>query len=198
MALVVCGGSGLDAEFLSPTCASVITSDISIGAARRARERARRHALAITPIVADVERLPFPDQAMDLVYVHDGLHHLADPAAGLREMTRVASQAVSINEPARAAVTAAAIRLGLARRREDAGNLVARMKPNEIESLLISQGFRIVCAQRYAMYYRHKPGPIFSLLSSRVCLPVAKAGLQILNRFAGGLGNKLTVQAVRG
>jgi glycosyltransferase involved in cell wall biosynthesis/SAM-dependent methyltransferase len=198
MALVVCGGSGMDAEFLTSTGARVITSDISIGAAQRARERARRYRLPIVAIVADVERLPFRDRVVDLVYVHDGLHHLADPAAGLREMTRVAAEAISVNEPARAAATAAAVRLGLALEREEAGNLVVRMKPNEIESILISQGFGIVCAQRYAMYYRHQPGRVFALLSSRMCLPAAKAALQILNRFAGGLGNKLTVQAVRG
>jgi hypothetical protein len=74
---------------------------------------------------------------------------------------------------------------------------VARLKPSEIESFLISRGFRIVCTQRYAMYYRHQPGRVFSVLSTRMCLPVVKVALQILNRFAGGLGNKLTVQAVR-
>jgi glycosyltransferase involved in cell wall biosynthesis/SAM-dependent methyltransferase/uncharacterized protein YbaR (Trm112 family) len=198
VALVVCGGSGMDAEFLTSTGARVITSDISIGAVQRARERARRYGLPIMAIVADVERLPFRDCVVDLVYVHDGLHHLADPATGLNEMTRVAAAAISVNEPARAAATGAAVRLGLALEREEAGNLVVRMKPDEIESMLISQGFRIVCAQRYAMYYRHQPGRVFSLLSNRMCLLVAKAALQIVNRFAGRLGNKLTVQAIRG
>ena len=113
-------------------------------------------------------------------------------------MTRVAAEAISVNEPARAVATSAAVRLGLALEREEAGNLVVRMKPSEIESFLIARGFRIVCAQRYAMYYRHQPGRIFSVLSSRMCLPVSKAALQILNRFAGRLGNKLTVQAIRG
>jgi glycosyltransferase involved in cell wall biosynthesis/SAM-dependent methyltransferase len=196
-ALVVCGGSGMDAEFLTSTGARVITSDISIGAAQRARERARRYGLPIMAIVADVEQLPFGDRAVDLVYVHDGLHHLTDPETGLREMTRVAAEAISINEPARAVATTAAVRLGLALEREEAGNSVVRMKRSEIESLLVSGGFRIVCTQRYAMYYRHHPGRVFSLLSSGMCLPVAKVALQILNRFAGGLGNKLTVQAIR-
>jgi len=74
MALVVCGGSGMDAEFLTATGAQVITSDISVGAAKRARERARCYGLPIMAIVADVERLPFRDRAVNLVYVHDGLH----------------------------------------------------------------------------------------------------------------------------
>src|SRR5207249_11192752 len=113
-------------------------------------------------IVADVEHLPFADRSVDLVYVHDGLHHLGDPSTGLKEMARVAAKAISVNEPARALATAASVRLGLALEREEAGNLVARLKPHEIQSMLIAQGFRIVCAQRYAMYYRHHPGRVFS------------------------------------
>ena len=113
-ALTVCAGSGMDAEFLARAGASVISSDISLGAARRVRERARRHYVAIASIVADVEHLPFADRSVDLVYVHDGLHHLEDPWAGVAEMARVARRAVCISEPARAVATSIAVRLGLA------------------------------------------------------------------------------------
>jgi 2-polyprenyl-3-methyl-5-hydroxy-6-metoxy-1,4-benzoquinol methylase len=87
-ALVVCGGSGMDAEFLALAGASVISSDLSLGAAHRVRERARRHGVSITPVVADVEHLPFADGSVDLVYVHDGLHHLEDPSAGIADGSR--------------------------------------------------------------------------------------------------------------
>ncbi len=50
--LTVCGGSGMDAEFLARAGARVIASDISLGAARRALERSRRHGVPITPIVS--------------------------------------------------------------------------------------------------------------------------------------------------
>ena len=103
-ALTVCGGSGMDAEFLAQRGARVIASDISFGAAARARERARRHGFDLTVVVADVERLPFRDRSVGLVYVHDGLHHLSAPANGLREMARVAAAAVAVTEPAQAAV----------------------------------------------------------------------------------------------
>ena len=93
-ALVVCGGSGMDGEFLARQCARVISSDISLGAAQRARERANRHGVDIDVVVADAELLPFPDRSIDLVYVHDGLHHLDRPLEGLGEMARVARQAV--------------------------------------------------------------------------------------------------------
>jgi SAM-dependent methyltransferase len=187
----------MDAEFLARSGAQVIVSDISIGAMQRARERARRYGLAITPIVADVERLPFRDRSVDLVYVHDGLHHLATPFAGLAEMARVAGFAVSVNEPARAAVTALAIRLGLALEREPAGNRVARLRPQEVTAELGRRGFRIVHAERYGMYYPHTPGRLFRALSSRSVFPIVCAGTRSVSRLAGGLGNKLTIQAVR-
>jgi SAM-dependent methyltransferase len=196
-ALVVCGGSGVDAEFLALAGASVISSDLSLGAARRVRERARRHGVSIIPVVADVEHLPFADRSVDLVYVHDGLHHLEDPSAGIVEMARVARHAVCINEPARATVTAIGVRLGLALDREEAGNRVARLDPAATTSLLTSTGFRVVRAARYAMYYRHHPGRLMAILSRRPVLRLAIGWWRIANRLVGRFGNKLTVVAVR-
>ena len=197
VALTVCGGSGMDAEFLARAGATVISSDVSLGAAKRAAERARRYGLALQPIVADVERLPFRDQAFDLVYVHDGLHHLERPGAGLAEMARVAARVVSVNEPARAAATAVAVRLGLAQEQEEAGNQVARLTLEEVADELRSHGFRVVAAERYAMRYSHRPGVVVRRLSSAPLLPIARLGLRGLNVTIGGFGNKLTVQAVR-
>jgi SAM-dependent methyltransferase len=161
------------------------------------RERARRHGVALTPVVADARDLPFADRSFDVVYVHDGLHHLDDPDAGLSEMARVARQAVSITEPARAAVTAVAVQLGLALEREEAGNRVARFDVNELAGALRHLGFDVVEASRYAMYYRHHPGPVSRFLSRERVFSLAKSSLTAVNRLAGGLGNKVTVQAVR-
>ncbi len=195
--LSVCGGSGMDAEFLARAGARVIVSDISVGAARRARERARRYGLAVTPIVADVEHLPFQDQAVDLVYVHDGLHHLEEPLLGLAEMARVAARAVSVTEPARAAVTAVAVRLGLALEREEAGNRVARIRLQEVEGYLRSCGFQVRHAERYAMYYCHEPGRVCRALSLPGLLPAVTLGWRLANAVIGRLGNKVSVVAVR-
>jgi ubiquinone/menaquinone biosynthesis C-methylase UbiE/uncharacterized protein YbaR (Trm112 family) len=196
-ALVVCGGSGMDAEFLACAGASVVTSDISLGAARRARERAARYGLDVTVVVADAERLPYVDRAFDIVYVHDGLHHLERPLEALSEIARVASTAVSVTEPARAGVTEVAVRLGLALEREEAGNEVRRLTIDEISATLHAQGFAIVEAQRYAMLYRHRPGRVLRFLSRRHVLPVADATLAMGNAALGRFGNKLAVQAVR-
>jgi SAM-dependent methyltransferase/uncharacterized protein YbaR (Trm112 family) len=196
-ALTVCGGSGMDAEFLAAAGARVISSDLSLGAAGRARERARRHRVPIETVVADIEHLPFPDRSVDLVYVHDGLHHLEDPAAGMAEMVRVARRAVCINEPGRAVATAIGVGLGLALDREAAGNRVARLQLGPTTAALEAAGLRVVRADRYAMYYHHVPGRLTALLSHRLVLPMAIAGWRLANRLVGRFGNKLTIVAVR-
>lgn len=196
-ALNVCGGSGMDAEFIARLGARVVLADISPGAARRARERARRHGFELAVVVADAELLPFPDRSFDLVYVHDGLHHLEDPLTGLAEMARVADVAVSINEPARATATRLAVRLGLSEKREEAGNDVERVDPDAITATLEDAGFSIVLERRYAMVYRHEPGRAAAALSVSPLFQLAKGARGAFNAVLGGLGNKLTVQAVR-
>jgi ubiquinone/menaquinone biosynthesis C-methylase UbiE/uncharacterized protein YbaR (Trm112 family) len=197
-ALTVCGGSGVDAEFLSRAGARVILSDISLGVVLQARERATRYGLELALVVADAEALPFRDEALDLVYVHDGLHHLERPVLGLAEMARVARRAVSVTEPAAALLTNAAVRLGLAEAEEEAGNRVRRLTLDEIQGELDARGFRSVSPHRYAMYYRHWPGRAIRVLSAPWLLPLAQAAFKGVNRLAGRFGNKLTVQAVRG
>jgi ubiquinone/menaquinone biosynthesis C-methylase UbiE len=195
--LTICGGSGIDAEFLARKGARMILSDIAVGVVLQARERARRFGLELDLVVADAEALPFADASVDIVYVHDGLHHLEQPAIGLAEMARVARRAVSISEPADAFATNAAVRLGLADKQEEAGNPVRRLTLDEITSELTARGFRPVRPHRYAMYYRHWPGRGVRMLSNPMLLPVAKSAFTAVNRVLGRYGNKLVVQAVR-
>lgn len=195
--LTVCGGSGMDAEFYARLGAHVISADISIGAARRTAERARRFGLPIVSVVADAEHLPFADRSVDVVSVHDGLHHLEDPGRALAEMARVARRAISVTEPADARLTAFAIRLRLARAVEEAGNRVARMQPAVVGDSLRSSGYQIVASNRYLMYYRHVPGRLTRVLSRRPILTVVKAVNRIVDRLVGRFGNKMVVVAVR-
>jgi len=196
-AVTICGGSGMDAEFLARTGAAVISTDISLGAARRARERAARYGLAILPVVADAEALPLADASVDLAYVHDGLHHLEAPLAGLEELCRVAGRAVSVNEPARAGATHLAIHLRLSVETEEAGNRVERVDPAAIVAALERNGFSVERCERYAMVYRHEPGRAARLLSRRPLRPLVRLAIGGFNALLGGIGNKLTVQAVR-
>lgn len=196
-ALTVCGGSGMDAEFLARAGARVIASDISLGAAQRSAARARRYGLAITSIVADVERLPFRDRSVELVYVHDGLHHLEQPEVALAEMGRVAGRAVSVTEPARARATQLAVRFHWALEREEAGNRVARLTGEEVVSALQAAGLTPVHRERYAMYYRHTPDRVTRLLSLGGVFHVVRPAWRLANGVVGRWGNKLTVQSVR-
>lgn len=196
-ALTVCGGSGMDAEFLARAGAVVTSSDLSLGAALRASERSERYGIHIRSIVADVEQLPYADRSFDLVAVHDGLHHLRDPFAGLSEMARVAGRWVVVTEPARASATRLAIRLGLALETEEAGNRVMRMEPSEVAAFLETRGFATLRAERYAMYYPHRPGTVTGLLSHPIIFPIARVGWQVANVVVGRFGNKMVVIAER-
>jgi glycosyltransferase involved in cell wall biosynthesis/SAM-dependent methyltransferase len=196
-ALSVCGGSGMDAEFLARAGAVVTSTDLSLGAALRARARSERYGLGVRSVVADVEHLPFADKSIDLVAVHDGLHHLQDPFVGLAEMARVARRWVVISEPARASITRLAIRLGLAVEMEEAGNRVARMDPSEIRDFLKARGYVVLRAERYAMFYPHHPGAVFRLLSRPLVFPVVRLGWRVANALLGRWGNKMVVVAER-
>lgn len=196
-AATICGGSGMDAEFLARAGLSVISTDISLGAARRTQERAHRFGFEVFPAVADAEALPFRDRSVDLVYVHDGLHHLESPEQGLGEMLRVSRIAISINEPARAQATLLAARIGLAEHYEEAGNFIARLDPEQVAAEVSAAGFEVVKNERFAMVYRHEPGRAARILSQPGLRAITRGGLVAFNAAGGAVGNKLALQAVR-
>jgi len=195
--LTVCGGSGMEAEYFARAGAAVISSDLALGAATRAKVRSDRFNLGFRSIAADVEHLPFTDQSVDVVAVHDGLHHLDDPYAGLAEMARVARRWVVVTEPAQAAITNVAVRLGLALETEEAGNKVARMEPARVANFLEQRGFWVLRSARYAMYYRHRPGLLMRILSLPVIFPLARLVWRVTNTAIGRFGNKMVVVAER-
>ncbi len=160
-------------------------------------ERGRRAGLPIEAIVADAEHLPFADRSVDIVYVHDGLHHLSDPMVGLREMCRVARHCVLLTEPSQAAATTIAVRLGIALKEEEAGNRVERVTAEQITACLRDHGLDVVGVDRYAMYYQHEPGWAMRFFSRRRSFPRARGTIAGFNDILGSVGNKLSVRAVR-
>jgi ubiquinone/menaquinone biosynthesis C-methylase UbiE len=196
-AVVLCAGSGMDAEFLARQGAPTLAVDVSLGSCKRTRARARETGLPILPVVGDAESLPLRDASVELAYVHDGLHHLENYFGGLREMVRVARNAVSISEPTQAVATALSVRVGVSEEVEESGNTVHRIPITTIVDFLQAHGFSPVATQRYAMYYQHQPGRIVRLLSRERLAPASLAAFRTANRLIGPIGNKMSVQAVR-
>jgi SAM-dependent methyltransferase len=192
----VCCGSGMEAEYLARRGARVLAVDLSEGAARRARERAARFGLDYLVVVGDAECLPVRTGAADVAFVHDGLHHLDDPLVGVRELARVARVAVSVNEPAAAALTRAAVGLGLALEREEAGNPVRRLRPAEVIRVLEAAGFA-VHAERFLMYYGHEPRLGLRLASRPGAYAAFRLAMAAADLAAGHLGNKLCLTGTR-
>jgi 2-polyprenyl-3-methyl-5-hydroxy-6-metoxy-1,4-benzoquinol methylase len=195
--LEICCGSGMMSEKFSRRGAVVTAIDMSEAAIERARERAKRYDFAASFSTGDAEHLEFGDRSFDVVAVHDGLHHLDEPQRAISEMARVARRAVLIMDPARALLTRVAVRLGLSVDVEDAGNVVKRLSPSEVSTILRGCGFNMVMWRRTLMYYPHQPNRWFKILDYPLAFPLAKAAFQIANLAIGRWGNKLSLAAVR-
>jgi ubiquinone/menaquinone biosynthesis C-methylase UbiE len=68
---------------------TVTCADISAGMLAALRASAASLGLAVQTVVADAERLPFPDQSFDLVFGHAVLHHIPNLARAFAELERV-------------------------------------------------------------------------------------------------------------
>lgn len=196
--LEVCCGSGLMTEALARRGARMTGIDVSAQALARARERARRYGFQADFHIADAEALPFRDGSFDIVAVHDGLHHLDDPDRAIREMGRVARHGVLILEPARAALTRLAVRVGLAEEVEEAGNRVGRLVARDVAASLRAAGFARVAWRRTLMYYPHEPFPWLRWFDPLPCFGLFRAAFWGVNLVLGRWGNKLALGATRG
>lgn len=81
------GGDGRQVPALAARGARVVLLDRSADALARADDAVRAAAPRVR---ADLAALPFPTATFDAVLLRAVLHHLADPAVGLREAARVA------------------------------------------------------------------------------------------------------------
>jgi ubiquinone/menaquinone biosynthesis C-methylase UbiE len=195
--LEICAGSGMMSEKFARAGAIVTATDFSAAAVMRTRERARRYGFAANFAVADAQRLPFPDGSFDIVTVHDGLHHLENPDRAIREMGRIARQGVLIMDPANAALTRVAVKLGVAEDIEEAGNQVKRLEPAAVAGILRDCGFRNIDWRRTLMYYPHRPGRWFRLLGKPPVFVASRGFFEATNLVLGRWGNKLALSAVR-
>jgi demethylmenaquinone methyltransferase/2-methoxy-6-polyprenyl-1,4-benzoquinol methylase len=90
--LDIAGGTGdlamSFAKKVGPT-GRVVHTDINEAMLRTGRDRLIDAGLALPTVVCDAEKLPFPDQAFDLVSVAFGLRNMTHKEAALAEMSRV-------------------------------------------------------------------------------------------------------------
>src|SRR5579859_34834 len=196
--LVICCGSGMDAEYLVKAGATAVLMDISDGCLTRARTRAERYGLSYDLVRGDAEHLPFADASFDYGFVHDGLHHLTQPDHAIAELARIARKGIMVTEPADAAITKLLIRIGLMQPFEEAGNFVIRFRSDRLESLCRSLGFDRIASSRYLVKYGHPPAAWWRRFDSDVPFFAARAGFSLLGvRLFGRWGNKVAFVAER-
>lgn len=88
--LEVGAGTGLHARWLLEHTRVIYTG---IDLSREMLEQARRRLVGVgdraTLAIGDAQRLPYSDDSFDAGFCTATLHHLGDPAAGIRELVRV-------------------------------------------------------------------------------------------------------------
>jgi demethylmenaquinone methyltransferase/2-methoxy-6-polyprenyl-1,4-benzoquinol methylase len=95
---VATGTAGVALELTRRTSAQIIGIDITEAMLRRGHGRIARVGVAerVRLVVGQAERLPFPDESFDALTFTDLLRYVADPAATLRELTRVLKPGAAI------------------------------------------------------------------------------------------------------
>jgi ubiquinone/menaquinone biosynthesis C-methylase UbiE len=196
--LVICCGSGMDAEYLARRGARVVAMDISSGCLARARVRAGRYGVDYILVRGDAENLPFRDSSFDYVFVHDGLHHLPEPERAIREMARIARGGILITEPADATLTKVLIRSRVMKPYEQAGNYVIRFDAQRLEPLCRDLGFDRIASSRYLVKYGHPPGGWWRHLDPLPLFELSRAAFWLLGvALFGRWGNKMAFVAER-
>lgn len=196
--LVLCCGSGMDAEYLVRSGGNVVALDISSGCLERARVRADRYGVNYALVQGDAEHLPFNTGSFDYAFVHDGLHHLPEPDRAIAEMARVARRGIMITEPANANVTKLLIRLRLMKPYEEAGNHVLRFHPQQLKPLCRSLGLDRIASSRYLVKYGHPPPRWWRRLDGEPLFQITRAAFSLIGiALLGRWGNKLAFVAER-
>jgi SAM-dependent methyltransferase len=137
--LDVGAGSGFSSMYY-PEGIRVIACDYAAGmlSGNSTRERVRCSAY----------RLPFRDDAFDVVTCWELLHHLETPAQAIREMLRVARRRIIIFEPNR--INPGHIYLGLMRENE---RYSLRFTPRFLRSLVREAGGEIIWHERCGLLF---------------------------------------------
>lgn len=92
-----CGPNPAIAISMAAGAGSVVVGlDIGFGTVRLARHVAESHGVGLLGVVADVERLPFRENAFDGIVCDDTIEHLPDDRRGVDELARVARRGARV------------------------------------------------------------------------------------------------------
>ncbi len=196
--LDACCGSGVLSEYLAGrTNQLVVGFDFSVGAVRRACERARRRGYPFVGVVGDADAPPFRSRAFSLVAIHDALHHLDDPLGTLERIVDLTRDILVVMEPCVSWVTRIGVLVGISVDVEDAGNPVRRLAPEPLAAAVRKAGFSAAEVHRYLLYYPHQPGNLYRLLDRRPLYDLGRLAVTVGYRVGALGGNKLQLLAHR-
>src|SRR2546427_12153783 len=115
--------------------------------------------------------------------------------SGVREMVRVARRAVVIAEPADAALTRLAIKLGISGEYEEAGNYVYRLRKEKLIEVFRDCGLRRWRFRRNLIYYQPWTFRAYRWCDSPPLFWLFRAGFHLANLLLGRWGNSLRAVA---
>jgi SAM-dependent methyltransferase len=196
--LDACCGSGVLSEYMAQrTKQLVVGFDFSLGAVRRACERARRRGYSFVGIVGDADAPPFRRRAFSVVAIHDALHHLDDPLGTLERLAELTRDTLVVMEPCVSWITRIGVLVGISVDVEEAGNPVRRLTPEPLAAVVLKAGFSSAEVHRYLLYYPHQPGHMYRLLDRWPLYDFGRTAARV-GYLVGSLGgNKLQLFARR-
>jgi hypothetical protein len=147
--------------------------------------------------VGDASVPPFAARSFDLVTVHDALHHVDEPLAAAANLAALSSDALVVMEPSASWLSRVAVLIGFSTDVEEAGNVVRRFRPGELDAVLRKSGFRVLDLARYVMYYPHQPGKLFRVFDHPFLFSIGRFGVSLGRVLGRAGGNKLHAVARR-
>lgn len=186
-------GRGMDLEFFWRKGAKVTGLDITCSCLELARKRFKLIDGEVETICCDAEMVPLQDNSYDICYAYDSLHHCPKPYKAIKEMLRVAREAVIIMEPNSSLIIDLSIKLGTTRLWESSGNYKHYFKTKNLNEFLKENGAKKV-VNEFSFYKKfHQQPACFSLLSRSPFFQAIKIALFMMRKFLGSLSNHCIV-----
>lgn len=186
-------GRGMDLEFFWRKGAKVTGLDITCSCLELARKRFKLIGGDVETICCDAESVPLQDNSYDICYAYDSLHHCPKPYKVIKEMLRIAREAVIIMEPNSSLIIDLSIRLGTTRLWESSGNYKHYFKVKYLNEFLKKNGVKRVVTE-FSFYKKfHRQPTWFPLLSKSPFFQAIKIALYLMRKSLGPLSNHCIV-----